>query len=132
MKELRITFTKCEQISQAIDDENEHMKAKVYFTISKRDGSDGEDLNCIVRQPDGGKRVYEEDSIEVENPDELRRKINYGEFRDVVEKYYRLAIGKDGKAISFDANASIEMIGNNTSIDRKIFFINAAMQSGAW
>jgi hypothetical protein len=132
MKELRITFKKCEQISQAINDEREHMNAKIYFTISERNGSNKEVFSCSVRQPDGGKRAYEREPIEVDSPDKLMGKINYGEFRDVVERYYRMMIGKDGVGISFGSNSSVQMKENRINIGRKVFFIHKAEQGGAW
>lgn len=135
MKNLRITFTACLQQSQAINDTKEHMDAIVSLTVSKRDGSDGKDFQCTVRQPDGGQRAYEKDPIEVQTPDELKNKVNYQEFRDVVERYYRMMVGEDSHYIKTGGDTDIILIGNKISNDanRKIFFIHEADEhSGAW
>lgn len=87
MKTLNLTFHNCFQENQVYGSHNGNITSRISFSI------DEEQYVCVVRQP------YEEASsskttpIEVDIPDELLKRINYGEFHDAVETYYRQCVG---------------------------------------
>jgi len=125
MSTLKITFNKCVQDSQEYGSDNEHMVSKVFFSLN------GKDYECIIRQPYGESFSFENDPVEVESPDELKKLMNYGQFRDEVEKYYRNLVGSQAKAIGIHGGQGIRMT-NNTFIISHTVEIDEAEPSGAW
>jgi hypothetical protein len=118
-----LRFTKCIVDSQEFGSDNEHMNSRVFFSISKVEDIEGVeaiDLECTVRQPAGESYSYESAPIEVDIPEELKRKINYSEFRDAIEKYFKSIISKDGALSDILGK---EIIGNNATfrIDNSSF-----------
>ena len=108
MDEIQIIFIKMIQDHQEFGTENDFLNARIFFV------ADGKQFVSHIRQPaGGGKHSFEELPIEVETPEKLIKKLNYGEFRDALEKYYRMSIGENGRGIRIDSTSSnISMIGN--------------------
>ena len=78
------------------------MISRIYFTI------DGKEYECNVRQPYGESFSFEKDPIEVEAPDEIKKIINYGQFRDEVENYFRKAVGPNQAEYELKAERILE------------------------
>lgn len=125
MEKVELIFSRCIQDSQVYGSTIEHTVARVFFSI------EGKEYQCIVNQPHGESFSFEIDPIEVEAPKELKNLLNYGQFRDEVEKYYRMNIGAQGSGIRIEGSTNIKMSGNvskriyKTKIDKPGF-------SGAW
>lgn len=134
---LSITFTHCMQNSQVHGTSNEHMASTIGFHIRKGDdiqGTTAKELSCSVRQPAGGSFEYETTPIEVDVPDELILKINYSDFRDAVETYFREIIGSNGSGIRIGSNSRNTLMSNNLIISQSHTFIRASgrNESSAW
>lgn len=127
MSKITLEFYKCIQDSQEFGSDNEHMMSRVFFTL------DGKPYECNIRQPYGGNFSSEETPIEVETPQELKRVVNYLEFRDAVESYFREIIGGQGHGIRITGNVSNIRMMNNIFGRKKIVQINRAGDTGgAW
>src|SRR5690554_6819331 len=101
-----IHFTGCLLDSQILGASNEHVIAKLFFIIKDKP------YECLIRQPHGSDHSFEEDPIEVEAPDRLKGKIDYGAFREVAEQYYRSLIGSTGRIFHIDNRSSNISIKN--------------------
>ncbi|MDY2585834.1 hypothetical protein [Winogradskyella aquimaris] len=96
----------------------------VYFSIN------GRSYECKVQQPYGGSDgTFEEDPLEVFIPDELKNELNYEQFRQATEKYYRMCVGSEGM---------LGVKGENIQLS-SLFFernhveeIETTTKSGAW
>ncbi len=125
MSKLELIFSKCIQDSQEYGSNNEHMISRIFFSIN------GIEYECNVRQTYGESFSFEKEPIEVESPDELKKIINYGQFRDEVENYYRQIVGKNGIGIRIDGGTNARMSNNTCIITHKATIEKAGM-SGAW
>ncbi len=125
MSKLELIFSKCIQDSQEYGSTNEHMISRIFFSI------DGKEYECNVRQPYGENFSFENDPIEVESPEELKKLINYGQFRDEVENYYRKMVGANANGIRIQGGTNIRMY-SNTFIIPHTATIDKAGMSGAW
>jgi hypothetical protein len=67
MDKLELIFSKIMQDSQVYGSNNEHMISRIFFSL------DGKEYECNVRQPYGENFSFENDPIEVETPDELKK-----------------------------------------------------------
>ena len=106
MKKVELIFSKCVQDSQVYSSANEPTVARVFFSI------EGKEYQCIIHQPHGKRFWFEKDPIEVEVLKELKNILNYGQFRDEVEKYYKMNIGDQGSGIHIKGSINIKMSGN--------------------
>ena len=125
MKKIEIIFNKVIQDSQEYGSDNEHMISRVFFTF------DGKEFSCNVRQPYGESFSFEKDPIEVDSPEDLKNMINYGEFRDEVEKYFRMAVGSNARGVNIDGGKNIRMKNNTIIINHKALISKAGFE-GAW
>jgi hypothetical protein len=125
MNKMELIFSKCILDSQEYGSDNEHMVSRVYFSI------DGEEYECNVRQPYGESFSFENDPIEVETPEELKGKVNYGQFRDEVENYYRKLVGANASSIRIQGAPNVRMSGITFTIAHTATIDKAGM-SGGW
>lgn len=125
MKKFKIIFTKCIQDSQDYGSSNEHMISRIFFEL------DGINYETNIRQPYGENFSFDKDPIEVEVPNDLKDKLNYGQFRDEVEKYYKRLVGASGTGIHIKGGSNIRM-RNNTFIQEYITEIDSINHSGGW
>ena len=121
-----INFKGCLQNSQVLGTNNEHMVSKLYFSIN------GENYECIIRQPHGSNNSFDEDPIEVETPEKLKGKINYGVFRGVAENYYRSLIGSSGGGIRVGPGSRNITMSNNTVMQPWNVEIPDLEEGGGW
>jgi hypothetical protein len=125
MDKLELIFSKIMQDSQVYGSNNEHMISRIFFSL------DGKEYECNVRQPYGENFSFENDPIEVETPDELKKTVNYGQFRDEVENYFRMAVGSNAHGIQIQDGMNIRMSNNTFSFPHKATIDKAGM-SGGW
>lgn len=125
MKKVELFFKKCIQDSQEYGSDNEHMVSRIFFEI------DGTEFECDVRQPYGESFSFDEDPIEVEAPKGLKNKINYGQFRDEVEKYYRQMVGSSARMINIGGSKNVRMQNNTFFLEYKTE-IEKAGHFGGW
>lgn len=121
-----INFRGCLQNSQVLGSDNEHMVSKLFLSIN------GESYECIVRQPHGSNNSFEEDPIEVETPDKLKGKINYGAFRQVAEHYYRSLIGSSGSGIRIGGGSRNIVMKDNSIMQPWSVEIPDLEKGGGW
>jgi hypothetical protein len=95
-----ILFKTCITNFQEVGSQSEKLQAKVIFEIN------GQEYFCILNQPDGGINEFEDSPIEVSQPTPSI-KLNYGEFRDSVEEYYRMCVGSNGRGINFSGSTNV-------------------------
>jgi hypothetical protein len=125
MKTIKLNFTKAIINSQMLGSENEHMLSQLFFTL------DGVPYDCVVRQPHGENHTFETDPIEVELPKGFPVRINYGEFSNEAENYYRKAVGKSASFIRIEGGSN-NMITNSTFVFPYSTTIHEAAPDGAW
>ncbi len=125
MNKLELKFSKIIQDSQVYGSNNEHMISRIFFSV------DGKEYECNVRQPYGENFSFENDPIEVEAPEGLKKIINYGQFRDAVENYFRMAVGSNARGINIQGGTNIRMTNNSFSFPHKATIDKAGM-SGGW
>lgn len=125
MEKIIINFYKCIQDSQEFGSNNEHMVSRLFFEIGKND------YHCEVRQPYGSSYSFEEDPIEVSVPVELEKLVNYEQFREAAEAYFRSNVGKNGSGINMSNSINVRMM-NNTFIKDFQITIDPAGMSGGW
>lgn len=125
MEKLKLVFYKCIQDSQEYGSNNEHMVSRIFFSIEENK------YECNVRQPYGENFSFEENPIEVESPEELKKVINYGQFRNEVEKYFRNLVGNNASMIKITGNSNVRM-KNNTFLLEYSTVIDKVGISGGW
>jgi hypothetical protein len=114
-REWHINFTRCEQQSQVFGTDNEHTIAKIFFTLWSGDDvnmKDARSLEAIINQPAGESFSFDTMPLVVVPPPELENEINYSEFRDKAEEYYRFAFKNMG--IGIGSGSRDILFGNNT------------------
>ena len=89
------------------------------------------DFTINIRQP-SGVNFEETDGIELIIPSEveLLKELNYNDFSDECEEYYRNLIGSRGNAINFGHNSQNIIMKNNHIIQSKIVNIPLAEDNG--
>lgn len=125
MEKVKLEFSKIIQDSQEYGSDNEHMISRVFFTI------DDEEFSCTVRQPYGESFSFEHNPIEVDPVDNLKDALKYGEYKDAVEKYFRMAVGNQGQMIQISGGTNIRM-KNNTFVFKHISFVEKAGFESGW
>jgi hypothetical protein len=94
------------------DPNQEQMVSKVFFTLDIGD-QHYSGMSAVLRQPFGTN--YAEEPVEVEKPSgPYPGNLNYNQFRDHAEDYYRSAIGNQGFAIRIGPGASNIRMRNNS------------------
>ena len=106
----RVDFTHILQDSQEIGSDNEHMVSRVFFNL-KAGFLTHEGLYVDVKQIAGGE--FESTPLEIGPPHGYRGPFNHQAFRDLVEQYYRNAIGSSGWAIRVAPGAKNIRMQNN-------------------
>jgi hypothetical protein len=124
----KMIINKCLQDSQDLGGGDDHMNSRVYFTL-EIDGKNVGDLYADIKQAVGGE--FEKDNIEVYLPEEYKGKLNYEDFRNAVEKYYRSLIGTQGQGIRVSGSSSVHM-RNNTFVKEMIFQFNIKDSNLGW
>ena len=131
-----INFRQCIQDSQIHGTDNEHMNARVFFGIKPVAESEEiyKDLSCNIRQPHGENFSFQDSPIEVDIPEELKGYVNYSEFRDEFEKYYKSLVGRYGKLINIpDRIKNTTMKDNDmTDWDYTVIHAGGGPTAGAW
>ncbi|GAA4888825.1 hypothetical protein GCM10023311_10980 [Flaviramulus aquimarinus] len=119
MNKIRINYCSARINSQVFGSNNEHMISIVYFTI------DGVSYESVLRQPFGGKDFsFEKDPIEVEVPEELKKNLNYEQFREVTEQYFRKLVGANALLFRISGGSNIQVtnsfleLNHSTEIDK--------------
>ncbi len=127
MKKLKIKFTKCIQDSQIYGSTNEHMMSRIFMEV------DGKQYTCDIRQPHGSNFSFENDPIEVDPPANLQPLMNYEQFRNAVEEYYRNLFGKEGAFVKIAAMSAKNIrMKNNTANSVKEVEIDMSGFEGGW
>ena len=85
------------QDRQDLGTADDHMVSTVYFAI-EADGRTWPGLEANVKTPAGAGNA--DVPLEVELPAGYDGPMNYGAFRDGVERYYRTSFGHGGRAIN--------------------------------
>ncbi|WP_125917215.1 hypothetical protein [Hymenobacter coccineus] len=134
-REWHIMFTSCTINSQEYGSNNEHMVSRVNFIIKPGDDFFDEhrrSISCTVCQAYGENYTFETSPLEVENPPELVRKINYSEFQFSVERYFRSVLGNNGGG--FRLNNAHDIAMRNMTFDIEGLAVIHAAESGsaAW
>ncbi|MGI4884146.1 MAG: hypothetical protein ACRYFR_04225 [Janthinobacterium lividum] len=131
-----IRFTHCITDSQEYGSDSEHMNSKVFFQAARVNDADRVWIiqsSCIVRQDQGESFTFETMPFNVENPTELIGQINYGEFRDAVERYFRLLIGPEGVAFRIGQNVTNLRIGSQQMFHNHFAVVrNSGEVSSPW
>ena len=112
----RFRFTKCIVDSQVYGSNNEHMNSRVFFDAERIDELGTKPplkLECTIRQPAGESYSYETSPIEVDTPDELKRKVNHAEFKEAVEIYFKSLVSKDSLVVDMIGR---DRVGKNPTI----------------
>ena len=115
MAKAKLTFHRCIQDSQDYGSDDEHMVSRVFFTLDVA-GRQHPDLHADIKQAVGSS--FETGPIEVGSPQGYDGPINYEEFRNSVEQYYRELVGSQGSGIRISGGSNIRM-RNNTFIRQK-------------
>ncbi len=105
----KVVFKHCTQDSQEYGSNDEHMVSRVFFDINI-DGQDYKDLYVDIKQIVGS--TYESSPLEIGRPYNYEGPLNYGAFRDTVEKYYRSLVGSHGLGIHIPGGKNMRMFGN--------------------
>src|ERR1700690_4156095 len=106
---FRITFHRCIQDSQEYGSDNEHMAARVLFTLEVN-GKNVGDYSADLKQTLGGD--FETGSIEVGPPHAYDGPWNHANFADAASKYLRSLLGSHGTGIQTTNNMNIRMRNN--------------------
>jgi hypothetical protein len=104
-----VTFTHILQDSQDLGSTDEHMVSRVFFKL-KVGFLTHEDLYVDVKQIAGGK--FDDTPLEVGAPHGYKGPFNHEAFRDLVERYYRNAVGQSGWAFRVGPGANVRMRNN--------------------
>lgn len=114
MPKAKITFNKIIQDTQTANSEEnseDHMVSRIFFSM-EMNGKVYDDMEVEVKQPFGAD--YRVDPLEVSAPHgSYAGRFKHGEFGDVCEAYYRLALGK---MISFGSTTNVRMTNNTIAL----------------
>ena len=116
MKKVTIQFEKCIQNIQELKTEDECMFSSVFMSLYYPSGK-MENISVNIKQTNGSDFVN--DPLEVYSPSNLR--VDSGQFRDEVEKYYRMCVGKNAFGIKLGTGnvSNIRMYNNTFKIPYK-------------
>lgn len=128
MSLARVLFKKCIQDSQEYGSDDEYMVSRVFFDLTI-DGQTSKNLFVDIKQVVGSN--YENSPLEISKPNNYKGLLNYGAFRQAVEKYYRGLVGSKGSGIRISGGSNIRM-GNNTFFKQQISEINIEADKGGW
>jgi len=115
---VTVRFSQILQDRQDLGGE-EQMVSTVYFDV-EAGGRVWVGLEANVKQTAGA--AYEEGPLEVELPAGYDGPMNYSEFRECVEAYYRSAVSQGGRMISFGPGARIHMRNNRFAFQQECSF----------
>jgi hypothetical protein len=105
----KLTFSRIHQDSQELGSSDEHMVSRVFFDLLVGKVLH-RDLYADVKQTVGTS--YETAPLEVSFPHSFKGPLNYGQFRGLVETYYRRAVGSAGMGIRVGPGAVVRMQDN--------------------
>ena len=106
MGEVTIHFRDIIQDSQGYGSDREHMVSRVFFSIEE-EGRVVSDLTVDVKHTVG--ESYDTASLEVSRPKGYDGSIDYDQFREEVEVYYRESIGPSASAVRFKKSSKERM-----------------------
>jgi hypothetical protein len=116
MVKVIVQFEKCIQNIQELSQDDEFMFSRIFLTLVYPDGK-SKSMSVDIKQTSGSN--YTEDPLEVFLPKERDLHINYNQFRDVVERYFRTLVGANARGINFQAGSSIKMYNNTFNMPAK-------------
>ena len=105
----KLAFTRIHQGSQELGTDDEHMVSRVFFDLLVGK-EEQRGLYADVKQSAGAR--FETAPLEVSFPRGFKGRLNYGQFRQLVEDYYRRAVGSSGMGIRVGGGASVVMRNN--------------------
>ena len=102
-----VHFSRCIQDSQDFGSDDEHMVSRVFFSV-EAEGRTFENLVVDVKQTVGA--AFETAPLEVSRARGFT--LNYDQFREAVEDYYRSCVGSGGRGIRIEGGTNIRMRNN--------------------
>jgi hypothetical protein len=126
MKKMKLNFYQCILDSQKFGSTNEHMMSRLFFRI------DYTEYVCDIRQPYGSDHSFENDPIEVRVPEKLKEIVNYEQFRQAAEDYYRKSVGAEGSGIKIGEGCTNIRMSNITFVKNYSVEIDQIGFSGGW
>ncbi|MER3318889.1 MAG: hypothetical protein RIB79_11420 [Allomuricauda sp.] len=109
-----------------MEKDNHTLVATIEFEIN------GELFECEAHQNYGTGFSFFEEPITVVPPDSIKAKINFAEFRDAVEEYYRLLVGSTGIiSIAKRGVINMTMVGNKFNVPWECEIKNEGIE-GPW
>jgi len=124
----KLILNKCIQDSQEYGSNDEFMVSRVFFDLKIGDKL-FQNLYVDIKQIVGSN--YESYPLEIGPPNNYSGPLNYSEFRDAIEKYYRGLVGKQGSGIHIAGAGNIRM-QNNTFIKQQVYEFNIEDDKGGW
>ena len=109
MGQVIIQFEKVIQNIQEWGSDDEHMFSRIFLTIIYPN-ENSESIEVSIKQMAGGN--FEDDPLEVYFPHNKKFSLNYEEFRDAVEKYYRSSFGSQATDFRIEGGSNIKMRNN--------------------
>lgn len=115
-----IHFTHCCLDAQEFGSNNEHMVSIIYFQVFRGDDLERNNiqtLSATIRQPYGGEFDFETTALTVMPPIELQGLIDFNEFSQAVEGYFRHVVGSQGQGVRLGSGVTHTRLSNiNISI----------------
>ena len=131
-----IHFTQCIQDVQISGTDEDFLRGRVTFTITRiddLDNTDSRNFTCAIRLLRGECYSFETGPVEVVVPESLRQEVHYMDFRDAVERYFRLGFGSQGAGIRIGPGATnITMLNNVVYMDFYAVVHNRGNDNSAW
>jgi|WetSurMetagenome_2_1015567.scaffolds.fasta_scaffold59509_4 hypothetical protein len=109
MQKVKIKYKRCIQNMQELGSDDDYMFSKIFLSLVYPD-SKTENIEVEIKQTAGSD--FEKDSIEIILPKDKIIILNYEQFRDSVENYYRKIIGNKGRGIRIENSSNIKMYNN--------------------
>ena len=125
----KIEFYKCIQDSQELGSDNEHVISKIFFSFTFNEKTSHYCPN--IHQSYGSNFSYESDPLQVTNPFPIGFLINYEQFRNSAESYYRMCVGEHGFGIRISGGTNIRMMNNTVLLSYSVS-IEINGNSPAW
>lgn len=124
----KIIFHSCLQDAQEYGSDNEYMVSRIFFSLVFQDKM-LDNLFADIKQTVGDD--FEKGQLEVSPPQGIKQTIDYSIFRDLVEKYYRSLVGKQGRSIRIEGGNNIRMFNNLHTFEMQAD-ISIDTDKGAW
>ena len=123
-----MTIHGCQQISQALGSNDEHMISRVFFSLDIG-GKKTDNLHADIKQTVGSD--FEKSNFEISPPEEYKGQLNYSDFRNSIESYYRSLVGSQGGGIRVPNGGAVNM-ENNFFPKEMTFEFDANASNAGW